>query len=340
MEMTAGRTQWFRVSDPSQIGQVRRAAIAFASELGFGEVERGRVGIVATEAAANLIKHGGGGSMLLQALTGSAEVGLEVIAVDSGAGMVDVPHCTRDGFSTAGSPGTGLGSIHRLSSKVEIYSHPGRGTVVLARISPGNKTPPTDYPFEVGALCVNHPGEEECGDTWAVRQVQERLLVMVVDGLGHGGGAARAAQVALSVFQEARSSQPVEILEAIHLALRPTRGAAVGIARIDPAAGEVTFGGVGNVAAMITGEGEEKRLLSHNGTLGHQVRKIQEVACPWHPASLLIMQSDGIAGRWSLRDYPGLSQNEASVIAAALFRDHRRENDDATITVVRERPAQ
>ena len=102
-----------------------------------GETSTGRVGIVATELATNLVRHGGGGELLLQPFDHGGHVEIELLAIDRGAGMADVQRCMRDGFSTGGTPGTGLGAVRRLSSVFGVYSQmPDQGTVGVVTESP------------------------------------------------------------------------------------------------------------------------------------------------------------------------------------------------------------
>ena len=76
-------------------------------------------------------------------------------------------------------------------------------------------------------------------------------------------------------------------------------------------------------------------MTSHNGTLGHELRKIQEFSFPWEPQSVLIMHSDGLGSRWDLNQYPGIMTKHASVIAAVLYRDFERQRDDVTVLVAK-----
>ncbi len=88
---------------------------------------------------------------------------------------------------------------------------------------------------------------------------------------------------AVRVFHDQRSSEPAEIVEAIHRAIRSTRGAALAIARIDLARGQVRYAGVGNISGVIvdTTTGETTSMVSHNGTVGHAIRKIQSFDYTW-----------------------------------------------------------
>jgi hypothetical protein len=262
--------------------------------------------------------------------------GVELIALDKGPGMVDVDACMRDGYSTAGTPGNGLGAIRRIADLMDIYSVPKQGTVVLARVLQKYAAKPTPSSFEVGAVNVPVKGETLCGDAWSVSEAEGRLLAMVADGLGHGPDAAKASQEALAVLRESAGMRPCEILDEMHAALRSTRGAAVSIAELRAGNPEVRFAGVGNVSGSILSRGLQRSMVSHNGTLGHAVRHCQEFTYPWGSNSLLVMHSDGITSQWDLKHYPGILMRDPTVIAAVIYRDYKRGRDDATVFVARE----
>jgi hypothetical protein len=263
--------------------------------------------------------------------------GVEMLALDKGSGIASVAESLRDGFSTAGSPGTGLGAVGRLSALFDIYSTPKAGTALLARFWPHRGAPDGD-PFEVGAVSVPKPGEEVCGDGWAVVARQPGgLVVLAVDGLGHGPEAARAAETAVRVFLKERAGTPQDGIQVIHDALRSTRGAAAAIAEIDCERRLVRFSGVGNIGGWVLSEGQSRSMVSHHGTAGVAVRKVVEFTYPWPERALLVMHSDGIGSRWNLDAYPGLSERHPALVAGVLYRDFVRGRDDATVVVVREK---
>jgi anti-sigma regulatory factor (Ser/Thr protein kinase) len=328
------------ISEPSQVAEARRLSVAMARRLGFDATGLGKVALVVTEAATNLVKHTtDGGELLVRALQCGRVGGIEVLALDKGPGIANVGEALRDGYSTTGSPGTGLGAISRLSTSFDIHSVSGVGTAVLARLwsapLPRDLSPRGP---EIGAVNAPHPGEEACGDGWAVVQRAGRSLILVADGLGHGIVAAEAAVEAGKTFQDRTSLAPAQMVAAIHAALRGTRGAAVAVAEVDVAQQSVRFAGVGNIAGVILSVDERRRLVSRNGTAGHEVRKIQEFTYPW-PAGesgrqpLLILHSDGLTSRWDLDRYPGLAQRRPSLIAGVIFRDFNRGRDDVTVVV-------
>lgn len=319
------------VSESSAVGQARRQASELAQSLGFDAGGIGRVALVVTEAASNLVKHAGGGELLLQGL-GREGRGLDVLALDRGPGIADIARATRDGFSTGGTPGTGLGAIRRNSTLADLYTRPGGGMALFARVC---ATPPTPRAMEVGAVSVCYPGEQVCGDAFAVAESDERLQVLVADGLGHGQGAADAAQAACAVFRAEPMLGLTELLARIHRALAPTRGAAVAVAEIDRGRELLRFAGIGNIAGSIVGSGTSRSTVSLYGTMGHDARRFQEFTYPWPRDALFVLHSDGISARWNLDAAPGLATRRSALIAGVLYRDFGRGRDDATVVVLR-----
>jgi anti-sigma regulatory factor (Ser/Thr protein kinase) len=322
------------VKEPSDVGHLRRLAGALAARAGFGEVETARVAIAATEASTNLLKHAGGGEVLLRRIEDGAERGIDLIALDAGPGIEVTANALRDGFSTAGTAGSGLGAIARQSSWFDVYSAPGAGTAVLARFWSDGRAATNGF---TGAVSVPKPGERRCGDDWSIADERDVTTALVVDGLGHGPAAADASMQAKQSFRRHAGATSVEILQRMHEALRPTRGAAAAIARIDRAKRVVRFAGIGNVAGVVIAGDTTRIAVSQFGTLGHDVRKIQEFQYPWPAGALLVLHSDGLGARWTLKQYPGLSRHDATLIAAVLYRDARRGNDDTTVLVIRDR---
>lgn len=323
------------ITESSHTGEARRAALALATRLGFAETQRGKVGIVVTEVASNLIQHARGGVLLLRLIEHHSTLGIEVLSLDKGRGMVDVDECLQDGFSTAGTLGNGLGAIRRLSGLFEIYSIPNQGTAMVAHLWSDSALQLTEKILEIGVVCLPKRGEEVSGDAWAYQVDRPRHLMLVADGLGHGPAAASAASEAVKIFYEDYHRSPGAIVEAAHAALRSTRGSALAIAEINVEQQSVRFVGIGNIAASIFSFTEHHNLVSHNGTVGHEIRKIQEFSYPWYANGLLIMHSDGLDTKWRLDRYPGLSQKHPSLIAGVLLRDSNRERDDVTVLVAK-----
>lgn len=333
MEMTNAVV--LSILESSQVGEARRMALALARQLGFNETEQGKLGIVVTEVANNLVRHAQEGLLIIQPVSKHNQLGIEILALDKGPGIKNIGECLQDGFSSMGTSGNGLGAISRLSTLFQIYSVSGMGTALLSQLW---ATPSTDLKekLELGGICLPIPNESVSGDAWASSQSINHSLFLVVDGLGHGPMAATAAAVAVRVFREQAHRSPKAIIEVIHGALRSTRGAALAIAEIDFEQQLVRFAGVGNISGTVLSVTGTSRMVSHNGTVGHEVRKIQEFTYPWHPTGILIMHSDGLGSQWQLDRYAGLAAKHPSLIAGVLYRDFNRNRDDVTVLVARE----
>jgi anti-sigma regulatory factor (Ser/Thr protein kinase) len=324
------------IEDSSQVGEARRAAGAIAAAAELNATDAGRFAILVTEAASNIAKHATRGEVMLRSIRTPGLRGAELVAIDAGPGIPDLDRAQRDGYSTAGSPGAGLGTFSRLATHFDIYTVAGAGTVVLARIEVQNRGPAARRAFDVGIVRAPKRGESECGDDWSmVVDENGRALVAVADGLGHGIAAAEAARRAVQVATEHSAESAGAVVAAIHGALRSTRGAALGVAELSSDRPEVRFAGLGNIAGSIVTPTTSKSLVSHNGIAGHEMRKIQEFPYDWPPDALLILHSDGISGRWDLSRYPGLHRHDPSVVAGVIYRDFSRGRDDALVVVVR-----
>lgn len=325
----------FAIEEATQVGEARRAGALLAEQLGFNATDTGRLALVITEAGTNILKHAKSGRIVLsQYLSGGA--GIEMLALDNGPGIEDVGRAMIDGISTVGTPGSGLGSIKRQSNFFDIYTRPGHGTALLARVSPAAEEN-EDQDFSVGAIRCPIPGESECGDAWEFFDGPGKFMITVADGLGHGPEAAKASRPAVEFLRDSNPPDLIPAIKAAHEKLRLTRGAAAAVCELSTTSGSARFAGVGNISAVISGGIKDQHLVSMNGTLGHAMRTLQEFSYAWPEHGILIMHSDGLNSRWRLEDFPGLSSRHPALIAGVLFRDFFRGRDDATVVVVKSR---
>jgi anti-sigma regulatory factor (Ser/Thr protein kinase) len=326
------------VSDSSSIGAARRAATQIASDSAADETQAGRVAIVASELATNLVRHAGGGELLVQVLKLDSGLVFEFLAIDSGPGMSDPQRCLGDGYSTGGTAGNGLGAIRRLAQFFDVYSLPGRVTVIIARLAIGSsvEAPASSQDaLHYGAVCVAVAGETVCGDGWQIAHAGNALALIVADGLGHGLAAHEASNQALQAFTEQPWTPPISTLGRAHERMSSTRGGSVACALADRERGTLSYAGVGNICGSLVGGARGQGLVSHNGTVGAQMRRVQGFEYTFASEQLLVMHSDGLSARWSLSDYPGLMSRHPALIAAVLYREHSRPRDDATVVVAR-----
>jgi anti-sigma regulatory factor (Ser/Thr protein kinase) len=337
----------FAIKHASEISAARRHCQQLATTLGFDETEAGRAAIIVTEAATNILKHAlGDGLILLTPVHRNKMNGIEVLAIDRGPGIASFDQSLRDGMSTVGTAGTGLGAMQRLAHEFDIYSLPGKGTALYLCIwagMPAKGHLSDAYPtvreqgvhIRCGTVCLPIAGEEECGDAWGIVNHPDGATILVADGLGHGPDAALASRAAVQILHACSDLNPARLIEAMHQAMRATRGAAAAVAKLDIATESLSFAGIGNISATILDGDNRKQLVSHNGIVGNNMRKVQEFVLPWPVGTFCILCSDGIGTQWDLNAYPGLRYCHPALIAGVLYRDFSRDRDDATVVVVK-----
>jgi anti-sigma regulatory factor (Ser/Thr protein kinase) len=329
----------FCISEQTEIAAVRRAASDMAARLRFNAVSIGQVSIMVTEAATNILKHAGRGEILLRPLQDGQRTGIEILAIDAGPGMGSLSTSMIDGNSTAGSYGAGLGAMRRLAAQFDVYSLPGKGTVI-GMVLWDSAIVPDGSSMEHGVVCLPMAGETTSGDAWGLHCDSSCATVVVADGLGHGPEAAQASELAVGAMIVMRSKPVPVLMQEAHAALKATRGAAVALLKLDLYKNQLLFAGVGNIAAHVydSDGGGHRQMVSHNGIVGSNLRKVQEFGTPWVAGALLILHSDGLGTRWNLSDYPGIFSYPPRLIAAILYRDFQRGRDDVTVLVLREVP--
>lgn len=294
------------------------------------EVRGGELALLATELSRNILVHGGGGEAIIIGSKNDREPVAGILALDNGPGIADVARAMGDGYSTSGTLGGGMGAMKRIASTLEIFTAQ-HGTIVFLQIG----DPGPNHALQIAGIAIPKAGELACGDAWACEKNPQRTLVLLVDGLGHGLEAAEAAEAATSAFRKHVSKSPGQIISYIHDALRKTRGAAAALCEICPGDKTLTYAGVGNISGTVLSHKVSRSLVSHNGTLGATMSKVQEFRVDWPADGILIMHSDGLKSRWDLSGYAGLLSKHAAIIGGALLRDFRRERDDASVVVVK-----
>lgn len=323
-------TRVIPVEETTQVGQVRREALGLSSLAGLGEEDAGRVALVATETATNVLRHGRGGRVHLSLVAGRSGLGVEVCGIDRGPGF-SLARCLPDGYSTAGSAGQGLGAIKRQSTVFDVWSD-AAGAVVLARVHAAAGSG-GDLPY--GALRIPMRHEVVCGDGWHLTWQDGQVAVTLVDGLGHGQQASEAAGLAIEAAADAGFLTAEETLVRMHARMSGSRGGAAAVFRYDRATGQGHFAGIGNISAAVHDGAGSRGLASHPGIVGAQFRRVQAFGTPVMPGNLLLMHSDGVQTRWNLAHYEGLVHRHPALVVAVLQRDFDRGRDDTSIIAVR-----
>lgn len=323
-------TRWIRVEHESAVAACRSAAQALASRLSFPASRAEELALAVTEAASNLHKHAQQGALLMRAApAGLPQPSIELITIDTGPGFRDVTAALRDGHSTAGTLGIGLGAIRRLADFSDLFSVPGVCTALTARFSSGPTVPPSNC----AGLLRPISGETECGDAFVVSAVDGHLTAVMCDGIGHGPLAAAASREAIDTVLADPSGEPAAILRRVHQRLGGTRGGAIAIASVTGRS--VRFAGLGNIAAWILAADTRSGMLSVPGIAGHQARTIRQFDYELPAGAVIVLHSDGLSSRWDYRTMPGLTVRDPLLIAAVLLAAAGVHRDDAGILVLR-----
>ena len=325
--------RWLRVEDASAVAACRNAALALAARLRFPATRADQVALAVTEAASNLHKHADQGSLLLRVSRDAQAPQIELVTIDAGPGLADVRAAVRDGHSTTGTLGIGLGAIRRLADFCDLYSIPGHGTALAARFRPAAR--PSAGPPETRWAGLLRPitGETECGDAYGAIQAGDTVTAVLCDGLGHGPLAAAAAAAGVAAVLDEPADGPAALLSRAHRRMSATRGGALGVVQISGQA--VTFAGLGNVAASILGHGTRKSMITIPGIAGHQARAFREFEYQVPPGAVVVLHSDGISSRWEAAALPGVEGKDPLLIAAVLLAEAGVHRDDAGVLVLK-----
>jgi anti-sigma regulatory factor (Ser/Thr protein kinase) len=321
--------RWLRVEDASAVAACRKAVEIMAERLRFPAARIGQLALAVTEAASNLHKHAEQGSLLLCVNRDGPQPGIDLVTIDAGPGVRDVTAALRDGHSTAGTLGIGLGAIQRLADFADLYSRPGHGTSLVARFRVG---PPVSQPRWAG-LIRPITGETECGDAYGVVLADSAVTAVLCDGLGHGPLAATAAAAGVAAVLDDPAGEPAALLERAHRRMSGTRGGAVGVVQVG---GQLArFAGLGNVAASVVSDGQRKSMISIPGIAGVQARTIRQFEYDVPPGSAVILHSDGVSSRWEAAALPALEARDPLLIAAVLLAEAGVHRDDAGVLVLK-----
>jgi serine phosphatase RsbU (regulator of sigma subunit) len=189
--------------------------------------------------------------------------------------------------------------------------------------------------IEIAVAARPHPNETVNGDAAAVHWSEDVCRIAVIDGLGHGRDAAYASACAVAVLDAHPSISPSEAIQRCHVALAGTRGAAMAVARLDPARGELTYAGVGNIEAHLWQEERRERPISYRGIVGAVLPTIRTFTIPLGVDWTFVLHSDGVSARIDTEALRTHGPWEPEALAQAILARYARASDDATVVVAR-----
>ena len=322
-----------RADDRSYFAILKKEIHSLATSAGFSEGRVGEIDIVVAEMASNLVKHAGGGQILVKLVEDQHRQGIEILSIDNGQGMNDITRMVSDGISTKNTLGHGLGAMKRLADVFQVFSLKDWGTIILVRMF-NEELPFFRKPAvaEVKAIVLPKPGEEKCGDGYKAIISKEFVKIFLGDGLGHGKEAAEAVEKAMESFESCPESDPVEIIRFISNEVRKTRGLVGTVAIFDLRRKAWKICGVGNIATRIISINSSKNYMTYNGIIGSNLPRTMNTQEMQHEKGhCLVMCSDGLKSRWDMIKYPSIIRYDLSILSAALWKDFARHTDDMSV---------
>jgi len=192
----------------------------------------------------------------------------------------------------------------------------------------------------IAKRALNH--DPHCGDECGYWQSGSKTTLCVVDGLGHGEHAERAAKAAVQYVGRHLTESLDELFASSNQALRNTRGVVMGTAVIDEDANTLTYAGIGNTRAMIVGEPHGKDadgrtiiLSSNYGIVGGGYKTLSSETAPLRAGDLVILYTDGVEETIGVSRYDDALRADLQRLAKRIIKDWGRETDDAAVLVFR-----
>lgn len=334
MKHPAVETAEISISDQIDCRVAQATARKFAEELGFPPKEIEEIALVTSELATNLVRHAGSGTLSFEGLIDHDPVGIQIESQDRGPGITDVEQSLTDGFSTRGGLGLGLGSVNRLMDELEINSTPGLGTRIACRRWKRPAKSLYQARWDVGVATRSRRDAPANGDAYIVKEWNESLLVGVIDGLGHGEPAQKAA-IAAQRYVIDHFDRPLEsICEGVNRACRATRGVVMALARFTTPS-ELEFVNHGNIEIRAWSGDERRHFIARRGIFGAEPQEVKVQRHDWQAGWILALHSDGLDPRWTWENVPDFHATLAQPLATHLLRRFDKDEDDATVVVVK-----
>jgi len=330
------KQQAFNLTDRSYLNILKKDILKIGQKVELSPKKLAELDLIVSEIATNLLKHAGGGEIIVRPLTETNNRGVELLSIDKGPGMTDPAKMIEDGVSTTNTLGHGLGSIKRLSDQFQLYSVKGWGTVLLSRVF---QQPPESFPVSkigVYPIVLNKPGESVCGDAYAFKFNPYFVKVMLADGLGHGPLANQASEKACEVFRKSAFNNPSDIINDIHKQVKDTRGLVATAAVYDIVNKIWKICGVGNISTRQCNAITSKTHMPYNGIVGLNISsRLESQTIRNETGGYMVFCSDGISTRWETSKHPSVFKYDLSILAAVIYKDYARHSDDMSVIVVK-----
>ena len=358
--------QTIQIRSERNVARAVSAAASIATDIGFDQTHVSAISTAVSEIARNIVKYADFGEVAIRS-TDDPQLGIEITARDRGPGIADIESALQDHFSTSGTLGLGLPGVRRLMDDLTVESTPGSGTTIKmhmalkdsAQRAPrirkiGNTAPRLTNPLRTkrgrkallspceddeasnvlaGSFVRSHEAETVSGDLVVLRWIGSHAMIVVLDALGHGPGAARIAAIAAEAATTVTEADVLVAINTIDNALRGTDGAAAAVAITSGPDRSIDAASVGNIRIRILGP-SGLRIPWTEGTLGQQFRR-PTVRHHLLGNNTLVIYSDGVTDRFKDGDYSAAGVDPPDVAAQTIVQRFGKDYDDSSCAVVR-----
>lgn len=310
--------------------RVREAGLACNASTALVE----SVALIASELTHNQLAYARQGYFAVKVIERQGVKGLEVIAADLGPGVGKPILADSGGIRPQGSLGAGLEGVFRLADEVEIDTRSAEGVCVVARKFEAQP----ELACEIAIAGKPYPGEVISGDDSVYIQSDSGFFAAVCDGLGHGPEAREASNRALEIVTRNPNLSLDEGLAAVNTGLADTRGCVMGMVRFRKEGRVLQCVLAGDVRAQLYLRRDShfftsSRWIVGDGEIPKRRIRVEEVAAA--PGSVLVMFTDGLETKTSLKGQLDVLRRPAIAIAQHLLETHSRGTDDALVLVAR-----
>ena len=341
MEKRVLIARWLRSSaqaipiyDEASVSSARQRVRETGERAGLARVLIEKVALIASELTHNHLSHARQGYFSVAPIERDGVQGLEAIAADLGPGIQKPESAIRDKAAPEGSLGAGLAAVCRIADEVEFDNRILEGTCIVARKFERTTTAMPEFAI----MGKPYPGEVISGDDAVVLKSDRGFVAAVADGLGHGPEARVASNRAIEVLSEKRDGELDELLITLNRELTGTRGCAISIMRFDRTGAALEYVSAGDVCAHLYHLRDAHfftptPLVVGTGHFQKQRIRVERVAVK--PGSVLIMFTDGLKSRTTLKGELDVLRQPPITITQHLLERNSRPDDDALVCVTR-----
>lgn len=325
------------VQDLSSVVVVKRKVQSLSEQYGFNTTQSADITIAASELASNLIKHAKKGMFTIEISKNDSLVKISLQTKDRGPGFTDPSKSIVDGVSTSKTLGAGLGAVHRLMDSLEIHSDGIDGVTVRAEksLSKQGREEKVKNPYDIAALSRSLPGLSVNGDTFVIIHENNTTLFAVIDGLGHGQFAHEASVISRQYIETHAGLSLDKLMLGTSQACRGTRGAVIGMGRLDWNSNILEYVSIGNIEMCILERVAPFHSLVKRGIVGRDMPAPVVTKNVLEEENIIIIYSDGIQTKWDTKAVRQKSLTRSAVLARHIMNQYAMQRDDATVMVIK-----